>query len=133
MINISEIKKKKGYVVEFKKQPDVDAEFVKSLRKKLNLSQSMFAELLNVKKKTVEKWEQGTNPISNGNAVAMIIFDKHPEMAREFIEINEPIKNYVEFEFDFTQESCLKHERLKDNQYSNYRDMTQLFWNMQRN
>lgn len=133
MINLSEIKKKKGYVVEFKKQPDVDAEFVKSLRKKLNLSQSMFAELLNVKKKTVEKWEQGINPISNGNAVAMIIFDKHPEMAREFIEINEPIKNYVEFEIDLSQSSCLRQDRVKDNQYSNYRDMTQLFWNMQRN
>ena len=89
--------------------------------------------LLNVKKKTVEKWEQGTNPISNGNAVAMIIFDKHPEMTREFIEINEPIKNYVEFEIDLSQSSCLEQDRVKDNQYSNYRDMTQLFWNMQRN
>lgn len=133
MINLNEIKKKKGYVIEFKKQPDVDAVFVKSLRKKLNLSQSMFAELLNVKKKTVEKWEQGTNPISNGNAVAMIIFDKYPEMAREFIEINEPIKNYVEFEIDLSQSTCYKQDRVKDNQYSNYRDMTQLLWNMQKN
>ena len=101
MINLKEIKKKKGYVIEFKRQPNVDADFVKSLRNKLKLSQSMFAELLNVKKKTVEKWEQGTNPVSNGNAVAMIIFDKHPEIAREFIEINEPINAVVEIEIDY--------------------------------
>ena len=132
MINLSEIKKKKGYVIEFKKQPDIDAEFVRLLRKKLKLSQSMFAELLNVKKKTVEKWEQGINPVSNGNAVAMILFDKHPEMAREFIEINEPVNTFVEFEIDLSEDSCLKQDRTKYNQYSNYRDMTQLFWNMQR-
>ena len=71
----------------FKHYPDIDGEYVKNLRKKLNLSQGMFAELMRVSVKTVEKWEQGKNPVTNGNIVAMMLLDKNPDLLNEFIEV----------------------------------------------
>jgi putative transcriptional regulator len=41
----------------------IDGQFVKNIREKLNTSQSFFAHVLGVSKKTIEKWEQGKNPI----------------------------------------------------------------------
>lgn len=90
MINIEKIKNAKGYNYEFVLDPVIDSAFVKELRKKLNMSQSMFALLMHVQKKTVEKWEQGKNPVTNGNVVAMILFDKFPELVEEFIRIKCP-------------------------------------------
>ncbi|MEX0716629.1 MAG: helix-turn-helix domain-containing protein [Planctomycetaceae bacterium] len=40
--------------------PEVDAGAVVRLRKKANMSQAVFARLLNVSTKTVQSWEQGT-------------------------------------------------------------------------
>ncbi|MBI1309784.1 helix-turn-helix domain-containing protein [bacterium] len=37
-------------------------ELVKQTRELLNLSQTLFAEFLGVSRKTVQAWEQGTNP-----------------------------------------------------------------------
>lgn len=131
IINLNEIKKKKGYTFEFPNQPVVDGDFVKKLREKLKMTQSMFAELLNVKKKTVEKWEQGKNPISNGNAVAMIIFFNHPEIVNDFIKIGEPKDVLVEMEFNL-DDSCLSYNsKNKKNVYSNARDVEHLQWLMQ--
>lgn len=89
MINFENLKKAKGTLYSFKKMPIVDAAFVKKLRSKLKMSQSLFAVLMNVSNKTIEKWEQGVNPVSNGNAIAMIMFDNHPELVKEFIDRQE--------------------------------------------
>lgn len=77
----------KGMTYAIKHYPEIDGEYVKNLRKKLNLSQGMFAQLMRVSVKTVEKWEQGRNPVTNGNIVAMILFDKNPDLLNEFIEV----------------------------------------------
>jgi putative transcriptional regulator len=45
--------------------PDIDAISVKGLRKDMNLTQMMFAQLLGVSKKTVETWEEGRS-LPNG-------------------------------------------------------------------
>ena len=74
-----------------KRFPKIDGEYVKALRNKLGLSQSMFALLLRVSNKTVEKWEQGKNPVTNGNAVAMVLFNKNPSLVENFIELEEGI------------------------------------------
>ena len=37
----------------------VDKEFVKKLREKFDMTQLVFATVLGISKKTVEKWEQG--------------------------------------------------------------------------
>ena len=112
MINLEAIKKSRGFVYTFCAHPVVDGEFVKTLRSKLKLSQTMFAMLMHVKKKTVEKWEQGKNPISNGNAVAMILFDKHPELVADFIKIEIPENISMEYSLDLEKQpkSVLKNE-----------------------
>ena len=96
---MAEKKITKGMTYIMKHYPDIDGEYVKNLRKKLNLSQGMFATLMRVSVKTVEKWEQGRNPVTNGNIVAMILLDRDPSLLREFIEIveglPEPNFNYV--------------------------------------
>ena len=85
------------YVI--KPMPKIDGEYVKALRNRLGLSQSLFAILMRVSPKTVEKWEQGRNPVTNGNIVAMILLDRNPSLLSEFIEIveglPEPNFNYV--------------------------------------
>ena len=81
------ITKAMTYII--KHYPDIDGEYVKNLRKKLNLSQGMFAMLMRVSVKTVEKWEQGRNPVTNGNIVAMILLDRNPSLLSEFIEVVE--------------------------------------------
>ena len=74
-----------------KRFPKIDGEYVKALRNKLGLSQSMFALLMRVSNKTVEKWEQGKNPVTNGNAVAMVLFNRDPSLVENFIEIKEEL------------------------------------------
>ena len=100
-VNLNAVKKQTGYIFEFKSIPYVDGLFIKQLRAKLQMSQSMFAQLLNVKKKTIEKWEQGKNPVSNGNAVLAVLFDRHPELVDEFIVIQKPFNVYIEYEMEF--------------------------------
>lgn len=65
----------------------VDAAFVKNLREKLSLTQYVFAKMLHVSKKTVEKWEQGGNPIKGGDAALLYLLDKHPEYAKDLLQI----------------------------------------------
>ena len=71
-----------------KQFPKVDGDYVKALRNKLGLSQSMFALLMRVSNKTVEKWEQGKNPVTNGNAVAMVLFDNNPTLIELFFDFD---------------------------------------------
>lgn len=84
-----ETKKSKGITYIIKRMPTIDGEYVKTLRKKLGLSQAMFATLMRVSNKTVEKWEQGRNPVTNGNAVAMVLFDRNPSLMETFISVEE--------------------------------------------
>ena len=81
------ITKTTTYVI--KRFPKIDGEYVKALRSKLGLSQSMFALLMRVSNKTVEKWEQGKNPVTNGNAVAMVLFNRDPSLVETFIGVEE--------------------------------------------
>ncbi len=88
MIEKSEYRTRNGIGYIIKKFPNIDANYVKALRKKLGLSQTLFAILMRVSNKTVEKWEQGANPVTNGNAVAMVLFDRDPSLVNLFIEEN---------------------------------------------
>ena len=85
MIDLNRIRNAKGITYTIKRFPTIDGEYVKCLRKKLGMSQSLFALLMRVQKKTVEKWEQGKNPVTNGNAVAMVLFDQNPSLVEIFI------------------------------------------------
>lgn len=59
---------------------------IAALRKKLRLSQSVFAKLLNVSPKTVMAWEQGQNPPSGSSLRMLEIIKNDPE---RFLRISE--------------------------------------------
>lgn len=57
----------------------ISSEGIKSLRKKLNMTQKEFAALLGVSKPTVERWEQGGKGVSGVEAILFDIINEHPE------------------------------------------------------
>ncbi|MBR6515717.1 MAG: type II toxin-antitoxin system MqsA family antitoxin [Bacilli bacterium] len=63
---------------------EVNGEFVKNLRKKLNMTQNLLASVLGVTKKTIEKWEQGVNPIKGCSARLLYLINKNPSIIKEF-------------------------------------------------
>ena len=95
----------KGVTYVLHKLPNIDGEYVKALRHKLGLSQSMFAELMRVSIKTVEKWEQGKNPVTNGNIIAMYLLDRKPELLDFLLTVEEGLP-----EHDFTRVSSNSEE-----------------------
>lgn len=66
---------------------DIDAEitsdFVKELRRKLNLSQKMFAKVLGVSEKTIEKWEQGSIKVKRTASRLLYLLSKHEELLND--------------------------------------------------
>ncbi len=66
----------------------IDKDFVKNLRNKLNMTQLVFSSVIGVTKKTVEKWEQGKNPIKGATARFLYLLDLNPELISEFYLVN---------------------------------------------
>lgn len=95
----------KGVTYVLHKLPHVDGEYVKALRRKLGLSQSLFAWMMRVSIKTVEKWEQGKNPVTNGNIIAMYLLDRKPELLDFLLTVEEGLP-----EHDFTRVSSNSEE-----------------------
>jgi putative transcriptional regulator len=60
-------------------KPMKKQEIVK-LRQQLNLSQAVFASVLNVSVKTVQAWEQGVRQPSDAALKLLTIAKKHPEV-----------------------------------------------------
>lgn len=89
MVELEKKKITKAMTYVIKPIPHIDGEYVKALRNRLGLSQWLFAELMHVSIKTVEKWEQGKNPVTNGNAVAMVLFNNDPSLVETFIGVEE--------------------------------------------
>lgn len=67
--------------------PCYRAEYIKSIRGKIGLSQAAFSSVLGVSKKTVEAWEAG-RCIPQGPAQRMLeLIDKKPSIIKEYISI----------------------------------------------
>lgn len=76
-------KKVKGVrevVKEVKTPKPLSKEEIVKLRKKLRVSQSAFAMLLNISTKTVQKWEQGENRPNGSSLKLLAIAKKDPKM-----------------------------------------------------
>ena len=59
------------------------AQQIAQVRKKLNVSQSLLAKIMNTSVKTVQSWEQGTSQPS-GCALRMLAFlNRHPDRQAE--------------------------------------------------
>lgn len=71
--------------------PDISAEDIKAIRKKLGFTQTVFAAVIGVSTKTVEAWEKGTNqPIGPARRmISLIQFD--PEILQSYHIVNENV------------------------------------------
>ena len=71
--------------------PDISAEDIKAIRKKLGFTQAVFAAVIGVSTKTVEAWETGTNqPIGpTRRMISLIQFD--PEILQSYHIVNENV------------------------------------------
>ena len=86
-LNLEELKKAKSIDFNFAEVECVNAETVRELRKTLGLTQLLFASLLHVSKKTVEKWEEGKNPIKGGDAALVYLLSTNPSFAGRLLEV----------------------------------------------
>lgn len=66
--------------------PGYDAERVVALRRRLKLSQSVFAAALNVSVATVRSWEQGMREPDGPSQRLLQIVEEHPETVLSKIE-----------------------------------------------
>ena len=85
---LSKIRKSKGYKVHFLDIDNiVDKNYIKSLREKLDMSQLVFADLLGVSKKTIEKWEQGANPIKGCSSRLVYLLYNDTNLINKFYSV----------------------------------------------
>jgi len=68
-------------------EASVDNTFVKQFREKQHLTQVALANVLGVKKKTVEKWEQGANPVNGSSAVLLKLLNDNPGLISQLYSV----------------------------------------------
>lgn len=76
--NVSEKFNCRKIMLDLQPEP-YDPELVKETRKSLNLSQALFAQLLGVKTRTVQSWEQGENTPADIACRFMDEFRRNPD------------------------------------------------------
>ncbi len=62
--------------------PDVEVtrNQIQAIRKQMNLSQAVFAKLLNVSVSSIRQWEQGTRQPSGSTKVLLELLEKSPHL-----------------------------------------------------
>lgn len=84
MFNWNEVFSKDAYEFDFTDvDTEVTPEFARNLRMKLKLSQKMFAKILGISHKTIEKWEKGDNPIRGTASRILFLLNKHEELLND--------------------------------------------------
>ena len=68
----------------------VTAEDIKSVRKKLGLTQKNFAELIGCSKSTVERWESGSETVSGPIVLLLRYLEREPESIQR-LEVPEQV------------------------------------------
>ncbi len=81
-MNLKKLANAKRVKVTYLQQMDIDNTFVKNFRQKNNLTQNNLAIILGVKKKTIEKWEQGKNKVGGSSAILLTLFELKPEVLK---------------------------------------------------
>ena len=59
---------------------EFEPEKILALRKQMNLSQSVFAEMLNVSPSSIRQWEQGKRTPSGSTKVLLELLEKSPHL-----------------------------------------------------
>jgi len=60
--------------------PEIDGKTVAALRAQAEMSQAVFARMLNVSTKTVQSWEQGVRTPSDASRRLIQVFSQHPDV-----------------------------------------------------
>ncbi|MBE7049403.1 MAG: helix-turn-helix domain-containing protein [Ruminococcaceae bacterium] len=86
MINIDKLLESKRIEV---KIPNIkiDKYYVKQFRINNKLTQIALANILGVTKKTIEKWEQGTNNINGSSAVLLRLLNDNPDLLSQLYSV----------------------------------------------
>lgn len=78
--------------ITIKSVPTFTARDIKEIRKNVDMTQTLFAQLLGVSKKTVEAWEAGTN-LPNGSAKRLLqLFAENPALAKDEIFVEDEVE-----------------------------------------
>lgn len=59
---------------------EISSSDIKEIRKKTNLSQTVFAKVLNVSPSSVRQWEQGKRVPTGSTKVLLEVLSKHPHL-----------------------------------------------------
>ena len=82
----------------------ITAETIKGIRKKLQLTQFQFADLVNVSSKTVERWEMGKKEITGPVVTLIKILEEYPQIEEN---LKVPERKYpMRLWYMFRQEIC---------------------------
>lgn len=95
MINIDKLLESKRIEVSFV-ETNVDKEFVKEFRQNHHLTQLALANILGVKKKTIEKWEQGVNKVGGSSAVLLKLINDNPDLLRQLYSVKTDVTGKIE-------------------------------------
>ena len=98
-------------------------EDIKSIRKKVNLTQAEFSELVNVSVKTIERWEMGEKPVTGPIVTLEKILSEDPSIAEK---LSVPKKMYpIRLWYMHKQEVCTildvdeRNRRIRIQNYTN--------------
>jgi putative transcriptional regulator len=69
------------------KPPTVDARTLAALREAAQMSQTLFAKVMNVSPKTIQSWEQGTRVPSMASRRLIQVFSQRPEVVCEIVGV----------------------------------------------
>jgi len=106
-INLQALTKAKGISVSFADvESSVNGTAEKALRQELGFTQSVMASLLHVSTKTIEKWEEGANPIVGGDAVLIFLLMENHQLVRSLISIKKFNKAVVSEPYQAFVECC---------------------------
>ena len=72
--------------------PDIGAEELTKLRLKNGMSQSVFAQVLNVSAKTVQSWEQGQRKPSQATLRLLQVFRQDPSRLLDIVGMSAPTR-----------------------------------------
>jgi putative transcriptional regulator len=68
--------------------PQVDAATLAAIRKRAQMSQALFAKVLNVSPKTVQSWEQGTRSPSHASLRLIELFSQRPQVVYDLVGLH---------------------------------------------
>lgn len=68
--------------------PTIDAHTLAALRNAAQMSQALFAKVMNVSPKTIQSWEQGTRVPSMASRRLIQVFSQRPEVVCEIVGVH---------------------------------------------